>query len=73
VGRESFWREDGTLLWSWDHRSDGTHVWTRYWPNGKKRTESTWRDLRAQGTATAWDSSGKELQRVTFIDGVPRQ
>jgi formylglycine-generating enzyme required for sulfatase activity/antitoxin component YwqK of YwqJK toxin-antitoxin module len=72
VGRETFWREDGRMLWTWDHRPDGAAVWTRYWPNGKKRTESFWRDLRAQGTATAWDASGKELRRVTFVDGVPQ-
>ena len=71
TGRERFLREDGSPAWSRDHRKDGATVWTRYWPNGRKRTESTWRDQRAEGTATAWDVSGKVIHRVTFRDGVP--
>ena len=71
VGAEIFWRKDGSRLWAWDHRPDGTRVWTRFWPDGRKRTESTWRDKRAEGTATAWDPSGRVVDRVTFEDGIP--
>lgn len=71
VGKETFWREDGSVLWTWDHRTDGTGVWTRFWPNGRKRSESTWRDLRAEGDATQWSPSGEVVRRVTFRDGVP--
>jgi formylglycine-generating enzyme required for sulfatase activity len=71
VGRERFLREDGSPVWTRDHRTDGTTVWTRYWPNGRKRTESTWRDQRAEGVATAWDADGAVIRRVTFRDGVP--
>jgi hypothetical protein len=71
VGKETFWREDGSILWTWDHRADGTGVWTRFWPNGRKRSESTWRDLRAEGVATEWSPSGEVVRRVTFRDGVP--
>lgn len=66
VGLESYWGEDGKLQWTVYHKTDGTSVWTRFWPNGKKRTESTWRDLRATGTATAWDATGKETGRAQF-------
>ncbi len=66
AGLEQFWAADGTLRWTVDHRTDGSSVWTRYWPNGKKRTESTWRDLRAVGTATSWDAAGRETGRVSF-------
>jgi antitoxin component YwqK of YwqJK toxin-antitoxin module len=69
VGRETLWREDGTRLWMWEHERDGTHVWTRYWSNGQTRTQSTWRDQRGEGVATAWAPSGKVLQTVTFVDG----
>jgi formylglycine-generating enzyme required for sulfatase activity len=72
VGTETFWGEDGRVRWTWEHKPDGTHVWTRFWANGQKRTESSWRDLRAEGTATAWEASGKEQRRVQFVDGVPR-
>ncbi|MGH7587194.1 MAG: SUMF1/EgtB/PvdO family nonheme iron enzyme [Gemmatimonadota bacterium] len=71
VGKETFWREDGSVLWTWDHRADGTGVWTRFWPNGQKRSESTWRDLRAEGVATEWSPSGEVVRRATFRDGVP--
>jgi hypothetical protein len=71
VGKEAFWRADGSLLWTWDHRPDGTHVWTRFWPNGEKRSESTWRDLRAEGTAMEWSPSGDVVRRVNFEDGMP--
>jgi antitoxin component YwqK of YwqJK toxin-antitoxin module len=73
VGPETLWREDGSRLWTWDHRKDGTHVWTGYWPNGQKHTESTWRDHRAEGVATAWDASGKVVGQVTFAEGKPKE
>ncbi len=66
VGDERFWSGDGGLRWTANHRADGTTMWTRFWPNGAKRTESTWRDLEAVGTATAWDASGRETARATF-------
>ncbi|MGH7557833.1 MAG: hypothetical protein ACREMD_08705, partial [Gemmatimonadota bacterium] len=59
------------VLWTWDHRTDGSHVWTRYWPNGGKRSVSTWRDMRAEGEATRWSPTGEVVSRVTFRDGVP--
>ncbi|MGH7570626.1 MAG: SUMF1/EgtB/PvdO family nonheme iron enzyme [Gemmatimonadota bacterium] len=71
MGRETFWRADGSVLWAWDHRADGSHVWTRYWPNGEKRSESTWRDMRAEGEAVRWNPAGEVVSRVTFQDGVP--
>lgn len=71
MGVESYWREDGSREWSRTHRSDGTTVWTHYWPNGKKRTESTWRGMRAEGEALAWDADGRLVHRVVFEDGVP--
>ena len=71
TGLERFLREDGSPVWTRRHRADGTTVWTRYWPNGRKRTESTWRDLRAEGVATAWDQQGGVIRRVTFRDGRP--
>jgi hypothetical protein len=71
AGLERWLRDDGSPAWTRDHRTDGTTVWTRYWPNGRKRTESTWRDLRAEGVATAWDENGAVIRRVTFRDGHP--
>ena len=69
VGRESLWLPSGAILWSWEHRADGTATWTQYWPNGAKRIESHWRGFRAEGSATTWDSSGRVVKQVTFKDG----
>ncbi len=71
TGKETVWREDGSVLWTWDHRADGTSTWTRYWPNGEKRSVSTWRDMRAEGEATVWSPAGEVVNRVTFQNGVP--
>lgn len=70
TGMEKFYR-DGVLQWQRDHRSDGTTVWTNYWPNGRVRTQSNWRDLHAEGTAVLNDDAGKEIYRVDFEHGVP--
>lgn len=62
---------DGVLLWQRDHRADGTTVWTNYWPDATIRTQSTWRDLHAEGTAVLNSPAGKEIYRVEFEHGVP--
>jgi hypothetical protein len=71
VGLERFLREDGSPLWTREHRPDGTSLWTRYWPNGRPRTLSTWRDSRAEGVATEWNEEGAVVRRLTFRNGVP--
>lgn len=70
TGPEKFY-QDGTLLWERDHRADGTMVWTNFWPDGKVRTQSTWRDLHAEGPAVLHDPSGREIYRVDFAHGEP--
>jgi len=69
VGRETYWSPDGGIKWTWNHDSDGSSVWTQYWPNGQKKAESTWRNLKADGTATLWDSYGKIISQRLFVDG----
>ena len=83
TGAETFWAEDGTKLWSWDHQPRrNTSVWTHYWPNGRKRLQSIWstrpraRDLDryfwgrvAHGPVTAWNESGQRTGDWRFADG----
>jgi hypothetical protein len=71
VGQESCWTPDGRKLWSWQHRDDGTSVWTQWWLNGQKRAESTWRNLTCDGTATRWDPDGNVVSTVEFVNGAP--
>lgn len=85
TGYETLWREDGTIAWQW-HRDIKTNrgVWTQYWDNGKKKTESTWlirtapRDLPgtplngaiADGPARHYDRNGNLTASYTFRNGV---
>lgn len=46
TGPELFYTEDGVKLWSWDHQPDCTSVWTQWRPDGTKKSESTWRDMK---------------------------
>ena len=71
VGTETYWGADGKRLWSWEHKPDGTSVWTHWWPNGRKRSESTWRGFQCEGTATRWNRSGEVADRMEFHHGMP--
>ena len=68
TGAETCWL-GGERQWTWDHRTDGTGVWSQFWPGGKKKAESTWRNFRAHGPATRWDRAGKVISQVRFADG----
>jgi len=83
TGEETFWAADGTKLWCWLHDIK-KHVssWVQYWPDGRKRLESTWdtnpraQDLKrefsgfvADGPARHWDASGKLKESHEFADG----
>jgi len=69
VGRETLWRADGGVAWTWNRRPDGTGTWIRYWENGRKRTQSEWRGLRAEGEATRWEPDGQVAARYRFSGG----
>lgn len=84
TGAETFWAKDGAKLSSWQH--DLKHdrsVWTHYWPNGRKRVESTWntkpeaRDLDRQffglvanGPVHQWHEDGSPVGTYYFTNGV---
>jgi hypothetical protein len=84
TGAETFWSPDGKKLWSWEHDlKNNRSVWTQYWPNGKKKSESTWntkpqaRDLKrsffgliADGPAQQWSEDGTLKFSGTFSNGL---
>lgn len=70
VGEESYWSRDGRKRWNWAHRSDGSGVWTRWWPNGRRRSESTWRDFKCVGVARTWAASGALVSEIELTEGV---
>ncbi len=73
VGDEVFWSEDGKKLWSWQHNRDGSSVWTNWWHNGKKRTESVWKNKKCEGEATMWDKTGRIVKKVNFKNGAEKK
>jgi antitoxin component YwqK of YwqJK toxin-antitoxin module len=46
VGREMYYAADGRLIWEWQHAEDGRSGWTTYQPDGSKRSETTWMNMR---------------------------
>jgi antitoxin component YwqK of YwqJK toxin-antitoxin module len=78
VGKETYRAPDGTVKWEWDHRDDGTSVWTQWYSAGnpqdalrRKKAESTWRNFKCDGVATRWDRDGNVISEVKFVDGLP--
>jgi len=83
TGEEIFWSPDGKKLWSWSHDlKNHRSVWTQFWPNGRKKVESTWdtkpvaRDLNrtffglvANGPVFQWNEDGVLLFQGSFLNG----
>jgi len=84
TGMETFWLPDGHTLCTWSHDlKHNTAVWIQYWPNGRKKSESSWnteseaRDLArsffglvADGPAHEWAEDGILTRTGLFVDGV---
>ena len=84
TGAESFWSPDGEIIWRWQHDlKNNTATWTQYWPDGKKKLESSWntkptaRDLNrsffglvANGPSFQWDEDGKLISSANFTNGI---
>jgi hypothetical protein len=84
TGRETFWSPDGHTLWTWSHDlKHNTAVWIQYWPNGRKKSESSWNTepkaqdlarsffgLVADGPAYEWAEDGTLKRTGLFVDGV---
>ncbi|MHC4646211.1 MAG: toxin-antitoxin system YwqK family antitoxin, partial [Planctomycetota bacterium] len=69
VATATYWSRDGKKKWTWEHREDGSSMWTQYWPNGRKKAESTWKDFRCEGRSTVWDRNGEVISRNEFANG----
>ena len=69
VGQETFWNKDGSVAWEWYHKDDGSSIWTQYWSNDRKKSESEWRNHKAEGPAKRWDAAGKLISDVHFWNG----
>ncbi len=68
-GKEFYRDSEGRLVWEWDHKKDGSSLWTQFWPNGRKKSQSAWKDFRLWGEAKRWDREGKLISHAVFTDG----
>ena len=69
IGAETYWAADGTKKWNWVYHSGKTAIWTQYWPNEEKKSQSTWRNFKCNGPATLWDRDGNVISKVNFVNG----
>jgi len=69
VGTETYRSSDGRKKWTWEHKEDSSSVWTQYWPNGRKKAQSGWKNFKCNGTSTLWDRNGNVIDRNDFVDG----
>ena len=84
TGAETFWSADGKKIWTWQHDlKNHRAIWTRYWSNGGKMSESTWNtqpeahDLKrsffglvADGMAKQWSEDGSMKFSGNFSNGL---
>jgi antitoxin component YwqK of YwqJK toxin-antitoxin module len=52
-----------------DYKKDGGMVWTSYWPNGVRKSESHWQGSWAQGLTSDWNPDDKVIRKINFKDG----
>jgi hypothetical protein len=69
VGNETYWHDDGSVAWDVAYSAGDIAVWTRYWPDGKPRSRSTWRGAYAHGPALTWDRRGVVQSHLVFTNG----
>jgi antitoxin component YwqK of YwqJK toxin-antitoxin module len=69
VGAEKYLSKDGKKIWTWQHSEDGSSLWTQFFPNGRKKAESTWNDFACNGMSTVWDREGNVITSFEFANG----
>lgn len=84
TGVETYWSAAGKIRWSWSHDlKHNRSVWTQFWPNGARRSVSTWntrpqaRDLKrsffglvADGPVRQWNEDGTLKFAGRFVNGL---
>ncbi|MHC4193821.1 MAG: SUMF1/EgtB/PvdO family nonheme iron enzyme, partial [Planctomycetota bacterium] len=69
IATETYWSKDRSKNWTWEHKEDGSSMWTQYWPNGRKKAESTWKNFKCEGRSIVWDRNGRVISRNEFANG----
>jgi formylglycine-generating enzyme required for sulfatase activity len=68
-GLERFYGPGGNLESEFRHGDDESFVWTQFWPNGARRSQSHWKKGEAHGPATRWDPQGHVTSMTIFEGG----
>jgi formylglycine-generating enzyme required for sulfatase activity len=68
IGVETYWSRNGSVLWTREYFNEHS-VWTQFWNNGKKKSQSEWKGLTCDGTGRKWDRSGRLVWEGHFADG----
>lgn len=66
---EKYWNTTGHLLWTKEYTPYNTIIYTTYWNNGNKKSQSTWSGIFAHGPTTTWDKNGNTTANMTFYYG----
>ncbi len=69
LGLEEYFRPDGSRQWSREYKKDGAMVWTSFWPNRAKKSESHWQGALAQGLTIDWTDEGRIVGKIKFKNG----
>ena len=69
TGEETWLDDSGRKTTSWVHDPGGRNIRTRYWTNGRKRSETEWKDFKLEGLARIWDRSGRLKSEKMFQSG----
>jgi hypothetical protein len=59
----------GRLSWTKEYTPYNTIIYTTYWNNGQKKSQSTWSGVFAHGPTTTWDKNGNITADMTFYYG----
>jgi hypothetical protein len=69
IGSEIYFSTEGKKMWQWEHNNDGSSIWTQYYPNGNKKSQSTWKNIKCEGISTLWDNEGTLIKESKFKNG----
>ncbi len=70
TGAEILWSRAGERSWAWEHQPNGVSVFTRYWSGGEKKSQSSWKDGKAEGRAYRWNRDGRVIEETDFAEGM---
>lgn len=69
TGTEKYLDNSGQLSWTKEYTPYNTIIYTTYWNNGQKKSQSTWSGVFTHGPTTTWDKNGNTTATMMFYYG----